>query len=186
LLFAIASGFSVSVVAVGTEVTPTVDSSHQVIVAADVSGSGSEQSMLVPMVQQSNIVRAEHTLITADAGYHSNDNVAALKDANIPAMIADNQMRQRDERFKDQGKHKAKADPLYDKRATGQETPIRLYRPSDFTHDPSTNTCICPAALIAVNSQRPKPKSGNLQKISCFIKAPCYTNNKLVLYWLVH
>ena len=122
-----------------------VDSTHQVIVAADVIGSGSEQSMLVPMIQQSNIVRAEHTLITADAGYHSNDNVAALKDANIPAMIADNQMRQRDERFKDQGKHKAKADPLYDKRATGQEASIRLYRPSDFAHDPSTNNCICPA-----------------------------------------
>ena len=122
-----------------------VDSTHQVIVAADVSGSGSEQSMLIPMVEQSSGVRTEHTLITADAGYHSNDNIAALKEGNIPAMIADNQMRQRDERFKDQGKYKAKADPLYDKRATGKEAPIRLYRPSDFVHDPSTNSCVCPA-----------------------------------------
>ena len=122
-----------------------VDSTHQVIVAADVSGSGSEQSMLVPMVEQSTIVRADHTLITADAGYHSNLNIATLKADNIPAMIADNQMRSRDERFKDRGKHKAKPDPLYDKRATGQEAPIRLYRPSDFTHDRNTNSCICPA-----------------------------------------
>ena len=31
----------------------------------------------------------------------------------IPALVADNQMRQRDERFEGQGKHKAKDDVLY-------------------------------------------------------------------------
>lgn len=91
------------------------------------------------------IVRADHTLITADAGYHSNDNMTALRGANIPAMVADNQMRSRDERFKDRGKHKVKPDPLSDKRPIGQEAQVRLYRPKDFTHDPSTNSCICPA-----------------------------------------
>ena len=153
-----------------------VDSAHQVIVAAQVTGSGSEQSMLLPMVQASQCVRADHTLITADAGYHSNDNIAALHRGNIPALIADNQMRQRDERFAQQAKHKAKADPLYDKRLMGQEAPIRLYRPSDFRHDPSTNTCICPAGQhlysngshCVVNGRRHHKFTGS--KTSC---VPC-------------
>jgi transposase len=122
-----------------------VDSAHQVIVAADVSGSGSEQSMLLPMVAQSEPVRRADTIITADAGYHSNENLAALCEQAIPALVADHQMRQRDERLRDQAKHKAKPDPLYDKRASGQEQPIRLYRPQDFIHHSDTNCCICPA-----------------------------------------
>jgi hypothetical protein len=52
-----------------------VDSAHQVIVAADVIGSGSEQAMLLPMIEQSAAYREAHTLITADAGYHSDANV---------------------------------------------------------------------------------------------------------------
>jgi hypothetical protein len=55
------------------------------------------------------------TLITADAGYHSEANLKALAAQGRPALIADNQMRKRDERFKDQGKYKALPDPLYDK-----------------------------------------------------------------------
>lgn len=122
-----------------------VDSANQVIVAADVSGSGSEQSMLLPMIEQVGSVRRDHTLITADSGYHSNENVAALCERGIPALIADHQMRQRDERFARQERHRVKPDVLYDKRPTGQEQPVRLYRPRDFIHDPRTNSCICPA-----------------------------------------
>ncbi|MBC7380196.1 MAG: transposase, partial [Burkholderiaceae bacterium] len=65
-----------------------VDASHQVMVAADVTGSGSEQAMLLPMIEQTAGWRAEHTLITADAGYHSKENLQALHDAGIAAMVA--------------------------------------------------------------------------------------------------
>ena len=122
-----------------------VDSTHQIIVAAQVSGSGSEQAMLLPMVAQTQALRTEQTLITADAGYHSKDNVQALHLDNIPALIADNQMRQRDARFKDRAKHKSQPDPLYDKRAIGTEHKTQLYRPADFHYDPERNTCVCPA-----------------------------------------
>lgn len=124
-----------------------VDSRHQVIVAADVLGSGSEQSALLPMVAQARPFATSATIITADAGYHSNDNVAELRAQNIPALIADNGMRQRDERLREQSKHKAKPDPLYDKSATSASgaNKARLFRPQDFTHDPDKNTCICPA-----------------------------------------
>ncbi len=115
-----------------------VDDAHQVIVAADVTGSGSEQSMLLPMIEQASL-RQAHTLVTADAGYFSDDNIKALHERCIPALIADNGMRQRDERI-DNAHHKAKGDALYDKRAAPQ--PIGFFRPENFTfHDECTATC---------------------------------------------
>jgi len=124
-----------------------VDSSHQVIVAAQVIGSGSEQAMLLPMIEHSGPYRQDHTLITADAGYYSDANVQHLKDHNIPALIADNQMRRRDERFESQAKHKAKPDPLYDKQATGESKPIKRFGPKDFRFI-DANTATCPAGNL--------------------------------------
>jgi len=125
-----------------------VDSANQIIVAADVTGSGSEQSMLLPMIEQAAPYREAHTLITADAGYHSDANVAQLMTQAIPALIADNQMRSRDERFEGQGKYKTKEDVLYDKQPTvqgGDSTkPVKLFRPQDFRFN-DDNTCTCPA-----------------------------------------
>lgn len=121
-----------------------VDASHQVIVAADVTGSGSEQAMLLPMIEQTGPVRAAHTLFTADAGYHSKENLQALQDGDIAALVADGQMRKRDERLAAQSRHKATPDPLHDK-TSGQERAVRLFRPGDFIVDEETNSCICPA-----------------------------------------
>jgi hypothetical protein len=59
-----------------------VDSAHQIIVAADVIGSGSEQAMLLPMIDQADAYRQAQTLVTADAGYHSDANMAALMERN--------------------------------------------------------------------------------------------------------
>jgi transposase len=113
-----------------------VDSEHQVIVAADVIGSGSEQSMLLPMIEQASL-RDAQTLITADAGYFSDDNVNALQERDIPALIADNGMRQRDQGI-DNAHHKAKGDALCNKRgAQGQS--IKFFAPGDFNfHDDDT------------------------------------------------
>jgi hypothetical protein len=68
-----------------------------------------------------------------------------LRERQIPALIADNQMRRRDERFKGRAKHKDKPDPLYDKRAAAPQRAVRLYRPEDFSFDARTNSCVCPA-----------------------------------------
>jgi transposase len=116
-----------------------VDSAHQVIVAADITGSGSEQAMLLPMIDKTQGLRDDNTLITADAGYYNDENIRALHDQGIPALIADNAMRQRDERI-DRAHHKAKGEVLYDKRAPIQ--PIKLYRPEHFEfHSDLTATC---------------------------------------------
>ena len=121
-----------------------VDSQNQVIVAADVLGSSQEQMALLPMVELTGALRHDDTVITTDAGYHSNDNLKALCEQGIPAMIADKMMRQRDERFKDQAKYKT-VDPLSFKRPIGEDQPIRFFKPSDFRYDAASNRCICPA-----------------------------------------
>ncbi len=124
-----------------------VDAQHQIIVEAQAHGTGSEQALLMPVVEATASLRTDQTLITADAGYHSDANVTALAKGNIPALIADNGMRQRDERFKDQGKHKAKPDPLYNKEGMKPKK-AGLYRPEDFDYDRQAGACICPAGKV--------------------------------------
>ena len=120
-----------------------VDAKHQIIVEAQAHGTGSEQALLMPMVEAATPLCTPDTLITADAGYHSETNLKTLAEQDRPALIADNQMRKRDERFKDQAKYKAQPDPLYDK-AHPKKT-AGHYRPKDFDYDPQAGTCICPA-----------------------------------------
>ena len=128
-----------------------VDSAHQIIIAADVIGSGSEQAMLLPMIEQASAYRTGNTLVTADAGYHSDANIQHLKDHGIAALIADNQMRSRDERFEGQEKYKANPDPLYDKRATNNPKEVKRFRPKDFRFN-DDNTATCPADKLMTSA----------------------------------
>ena len=105
--------------------------------------TGSEQELLLGVVAATQAHAMPDTLYTADAGYHSEANLKALAEQNIEALIADNGMRTRDERFKDQARHKAKPDPLYDK--AHPKKSAKHYRPADFTYDAKTGTCFCPA-----------------------------------------
>jgi transposase len=120
-----------------------VDAKHQIIVEAQAHGTGSEQELLIPMIKATSDIRTSSTLITADAGYHSEANLKQLAVMQVEALIADNGMRQRDERFTGQEKYKALPDPLYDKGGKPRQT--ARYQPRDFDYDPELKTCICPA-----------------------------------------
>ena len=120
-----------------------VDAKHQIIVEAQAHGTGSEQELLLPMVTAMQGVLADHSLITADAGYHSEDNLQKLSALKVDALIADNGMRGRDERFATRDRHKEIPDALYDKSRT--EKNAAVYQPSDFTYDMTAKTCVCPA-----------------------------------------
>ena len=120
-----------------------VDDRHQIIVEAQAHGTGSEQELLLPVVKATASLRSPDTLITADAGYHSEANLTALAAQQIPALVADHQMRKRDERFADQGKYKQLPDPLYDK--AHPKKGARHYLPRDFAYDAEQGTCLCPA-----------------------------------------
>ena len=186
-----------------------VDAKHQIVMGAEAHGTGSEQELLVPVVsamvplmakeaveadpqqrqtrkgnKDNNAIYASPppatgTLITADAGYHSEANLAALAAMNINALIADNQMRQRDERFADQGKHKLQPDPLHDKGATPK---TGLFRPIDFIYDADAGTCVCPAGKnlhssgthCTVNGRTHRKFQGSLGTCgNCALRAKC-------------
>ena len=121
-----------------------VDAKHQIIVEAQAHGTGSEQELLVPVVDALGPHLQATTLLTADAGYHSEANLKTLDARGIDALIADNAMRQRDERFADQARHKATPDPLYDK-SGGKAKTHSLYTTGNFTVAPDQTHCICPA-----------------------------------------
>ncbi len=120
-----------------------VDSKHQIIVEAQAHGTGSEQELLLPVVEAIEPLLNRDSVITADAGYHSNANLEKLDAKKIEALIADNGMRKRDERFSTQDRYKNKPDPLYDK-SEKDDTP-KKFGPADFDYDPEARTCICPA-----------------------------------------
>jgi transposase len=127
----------------GYTAVAAVDSKHQVIVEAQAHGTGSEQELLIPVVEAIEPFLTENSLVTADAGYHSESNLRELSDKKVDALIADNGMRKRDERFATQDRHKEAPDPLHDKSATA--TPAKLYTTSDFVVDVEARTCECPA-----------------------------------------
>lgn len=120
-----------------------VDDRHQIVIEAQAHGTGSEQALLLPVIEATRALRHDQTLITADAGYHSDANMDALAHLGIPALVADNGMRGRDERFKGREKYKVRPDPIYDK--AHPKKGARHYRPQDFHYDAKAGTCICPA-----------------------------------------
>jgi transposase len=122
-----------------------VDATHQIIVAAQAHGTGSEQELLLPTVTAIGALLTPESVITADAGYHSERNLQALEARGIDALIADNAMRQRDERFVTQERYKAAADPLHDKTALEPTREPEAYPASAFTYDAAAHTCVCPA-----------------------------------------
>ncbi|KAB7619449.1 IS1182 family transposase [Alkalilimnicola sp. S0819] len=121
----------------------TVDERAQIIVDAQAHGTGSEQELLAPVIDAILPYRGPTTIITADAGYHSKANLKALAEQGVEAYLPDAGYRKRDERYKDQDRHKAKGNPLHDK-SPKKDNP-KLFGPQDFAYDPNTQTCRCPA-----------------------------------------
>jgi hypothetical protein len=64
-----------------------VDEKHQVIVEAQAHGSGSEQELLAPVVEALEPLCGETTVLCADSGYHSEDNLKGLEAQGIEGYI---------------------------------------------------------------------------------------------------
>lgn len=120
-----------------------VDARHQVIVETQAYGTGSEHELLLPVVEAMRGVLAPDTLVTADAGYHSEAHLQGLATLAVDALIVDPDMRTRDQRFRTQVRHRAAGDPLHDKSGAPKRKPV--YQPADFAYDPDARTCVCPA-----------------------------------------
>ena len=121
-----------------------VDAKHQILVDAQAHGTDSEQALLLPVVEALATLRTSATMRTADAGYHSEAHLAALAAWDVPALIADPDMRTRDERFADRAHHTTAPNPLHDKSGSTKKT-LPVFAPSDVTYDADARTCVCPA-----------------------------------------
>jgi hypothetical protein len=130
-----------------------VDASHQIIVEAQAHGTGSEQEVLIPVLEAMGDLIEEDSFLTADAGYHSEANLKALDELEVNALIADNGLRARDERLAGQARHRDKPDPLWDKSARADKP--ALFGPGDFLCDGEAKLCICPAGeFLYANGSR--------------------------------
>jgi Transposase DDE domain len=123
------------------------------------------------------------SLLTVDSGYHSDKNLQALEDQHIDALVADHDMRKRDERFATQHRHQQDPDPLYDKSAPQDQ--VTLFTAEDFTYDPDKRICICPAGKKLQRSGTHHDKKGYVGDrfrgsdavcLACPLRAQCLRN----------
>jgi len=125
----------------------SVDKKHQIIIDAQVFGSGQEQHTLKPILttisnrykrlKMSDDIYKDGIVVTADTGFANEANMEYLHQQNINAYIPDNQFRSRDPKFKDQ---KIK----YGKRHQNDKKPNKQFVAKEFDFDPINKTCSCP------------------------------------------
>jgi hypothetical protein len=136
-----------------------VDETNPIIVEAQAHGTGSEQALRVPVVEATVPLHIPATVMPADAGSHSEDNVKELAGKMVEASICDNGYRWRDERDAGQAHHKEKPDPLWDKRPKEQKP--RRCGPADFRLAAAGSPCPCPAGkrLYSIRKSH-RPEAG--------------------------
>ncbi len=114
-----------------------VDNQNQIIIAAEAFGQGPENNLLKPMVEQVKKSLGDEYLkgcvVTADSGFHSRAALEYCDDADINALIADGNFRKRDPRFADRERFQPKS------------RKAKFFSTSEFSYDPTTSTCCCPA-----------------------------------------
>jgi transposase len=117
-----------------------VDSTHQVIVAAEAFGQGPENNLFEPLVEQirDNLGNqwVEEAAVTADSGFHSQQTLAYCHEQQLNAYIADGNFRKRDPRFKERDRFQPK------------ERQRQHFLAEDFTYDPDNGQCRCPAGKV--------------------------------------
>jgi hypothetical protein len=149
----------------------TVDEKAQIIVDAQAHGTGSEQELLLPVIQATSAHRNADTLITADAGYHSAANLKALAEQAIHAYIPDNGYRQRDERYADQHVHASKPDPLWNKTRPARKP--KCFKSTDFQLAADHTHCVCPAGKRLYSNGSDCTISGYVAMKFCGAKQDC-------------
>jgi hypothetical protein len=116
-----------------------VDEKHQIIVYPETFGSGQDYSHVGPMIEgakgnMKSLGKGEKyfmgKILTADANYHSTENLKKCEEEKIDAYIPDVDFRKRDKRFESQEKYKS-----------GK---VERYELEDFAYDKNKDCYICP------------------------------------------
>lgn len=134
----------------GYDGVASVDDKHQVIVLAEAFGKAQEHDLLEPMIEgtRDNLAAAgeekdvfKKAKLTADAGFHNQANMRMLAEKDIDGYVADTRFRQRDPRFNDVEKYKARSR----RERLGASGAIKKFVPKDFKFAEDLSYCICPA-----------------------------------------
>jgi hypothetical protein len=107
-----------------------VDERPQSIVAAQAHGVGQEQARLLPMGEAVQSIRAGATVLPAEAGYDSEDNLRQCAAPGIDASLPDNGERKRAPRYAGQDKHRSNPAPSPTRRPSPQSHPCCVRRTS--------------------------------------------------------
>lgn len=185
----------------GYDGVAAVDARHQIVVHAEAFGEAQEHELLQPMLEATE----EHFValgdgavygkakVTADSGFHTERNVEYLYTNGIDGYLADNRMRQRDPRFQDVEKYKARS--REDRRQ--REGRAERFTNKDFRYDPDQGTCICPAGkslysngsnvffngYAAVKFRAPKSACRDCELRSRCLKFPDRTPSRQVAFF---
>jgi len=120
----------------GFTAVATGDAAHQIVIDAQVHGTGSEQELLVPVLDAITPQCTSETVPITDAGYHSEANLQAPAEPTRPALIADRDLPARDERFATQGATRHARGPGA-VRPPPFRRPARISRPNSAPSTPS-------------------------------------------------
>ena len=143
----------------GYDGVTAVDSKHQVIVHAEAFGKAQEHDLLEPMVEGTrenfkSLGKEEdifdETKLTADAGFHSENNMKMLFTEEIDAYVADTMFRKRDPRFADYERYKER----HRRERAKLEGRRGLFKTDDFIFPEDLSHCICPAGKRLYRSGR--------------------------------
>ena len=122
-----------------------VDAKHQIIVEAQAHGTGSEQELLVPVVEAMKRCAWRRHLHHRRCRLPQRSQPQHLAEMKSQALIADNGMRGRDERFAEQAKYKQAARSAARQEPEHEEGLITVSDRKTSTTTARHSTCMCPA-----------------------------------------
>lgn len=171
----------------GYDGVTTVDGRHQVIVHAEAFGEAQEHDLLKPMVEgtrenfqaigkDANVF--ETTKLSADSGFHTEENMKMLFTGEVDAYVADNLFRKRDPRFVDADRYKERHRKEQAKRAGTKQ----LFSTADFVFPEDLSYCLCPAGkrlyrsggnVVVRGFAATKFKGAKSSCVPCQLRAQC-------------
>lgn len=186
----------------GYDGVTTVDGKHQIIVHAEAFGEAQEHDLLKPMVNGTRenfqaIGKDEDVFTTAklsaDSGFHTEENMKMLYSAEVDAYVADNRFRKRDPRFVDADRYRERQRQERAKRHGRKE----LFSTADFVFPEDLSHCICPAGkrlyrsgnqvairnFLATKFQGPKSACMPCQLRTQCLRHPERTETRQVAYF---
>jgi transposase len=164
----------------GYDGVAATDGKHQIIVQAEAFGVPQEHDLLAPLIEgvRENFEAIgkeedvfEKARLTADSGFHTEENMGMLAVEEIDAYVADNRFRKRDPRFADYEKYKDQA------RKDWAHGKPKLFRTDDFIFDKDMGYCICPAGKhlyrSGANEKAYRFKGTQTTCVGCTLRAKC-------------